>query len=272
MIVKAIDSVLAQTYENWELIIINDASTDNTDEIVANYNDERIVYLKNEKNLERSASRNKGIDIAKGDFICFLDSDDFYLENHLEEFEKCIIDNSNKEVVYYAETYVDNGDILEKCTPNHVEINKLSYLERVLVSPIGVPRLCIAKTLFKNETFNIDIKIGEDIDLLVRLINMGVALIPNNKYTLAYLEHQNRTYSKDNIEVLLLHINLINNILKENKHSISSNIYKKIKSNNYFYLARAYQNNRILRILYLIKSISYSPKNRLKEKIYMMIK
>ena len=71
---KAIESVLAQTYTDWELIVVDDGSTDNTREVVAQYNDERIIYIYQE-NAERSAARNNGISQAKGDFICFMDSD-----------------------------------------------------------------------------------------------------------------------------------------------------------------------------------------------------
>ena len=85
LIGKAIDSVLAQTYHNWELIIIDDGSTDNTRDVVRSYNDNRIKYFYQE-NRGRSAARNYGIDISKGDYISFLDDDDYYLENFLEEF------------------------------------------------------------------------------------------------------------------------------------------------------------------------------------------
>ena len=82
---KTIDSVLAQTYENWELIIVDDCSTDNTDAVVAKYNDKRIKYLKNEKNSGAAVSRNKALREAKGRWIAFLDSDDLWLPKKLEK-------------------------------------------------------------------------------------------------------------------------------------------------------------------------------------------
>lgn len=82
---KTIDSVLAQTYENWELIIVDDRSTDNTDAVVAKYNDKRIKYLKNEKNSGAAVSRNKALREAKGRWIAFLDSDDLWLPQKLEK-------------------------------------------------------------------------------------------------------------------------------------------------------------------------------------------
>jgi glycosyltransferase involved in cell wall biosynthesis len=73
---KAIDSVLSQTYGNFEVIVIDDNSEDNTRDLVKKYNDERIKYVKNYENRGCGRARNQGIEIAKGDYITFLDSDD----------------------------------------------------------------------------------------------------------------------------------------------------------------------------------------------------
>lgn len=80
---EAIESVLMQTYQYFELIIIDDGSTDNTHEILSRYDDPRLVKIRHE-NKGRSYSRNKGLLLAKGEFIAFLDSDDVYLPNKLE--------------------------------------------------------------------------------------------------------------------------------------------------------------------------------------------
>lgn len=82
---ESIQSVLAQTYTNWELLIVDDCSTDNTDEIVQPFlSDERIKYFKNEKNSGAAVSRNKALREAKGKWIAFLDSDDLWLPEKLE--------------------------------------------------------------------------------------------------------------------------------------------------------------------------------------------
>ena len=88
MITNAINSVINQTHKAWELIVVDDGSTDNTREIVKEFikTDKRIKYIFQE-NKERSVARNNGIKKAKGDWICFLDSDDIYHMNHLEEFK-----------------------------------------------------------------------------------------------------------------------------------------------------------------------------------------
>lgn len=89
---KAIESILKQTYTNFELIIINDGSFDNTENIILSYNDKRIRYIKNEKNLKLIKTLNKGISLAKGLYISRMDADDIAIENlfqkQIETFTK----------------------------------------------------------------------------------------------------------------------------------------------------------------------------------------
>lgn len=82
---NSIESVLAQTYENWELIIVDDCSTDDTDNIVGQFSDKRIRYLKNKKNSGAAISRNYALREAKGRWIAFLDSDDLWMPEKLEK-------------------------------------------------------------------------------------------------------------------------------------------------------------------------------------------
>lgn len=82
---ETIQSVLDQTYQSWELIIVDDCSTDNTDEVVASIKDERIKYFHNEKNSGAAVSRNRALREAKGRWIAFLDSDDLWMPEKLEK-------------------------------------------------------------------------------------------------------------------------------------------------------------------------------------------
>ena len=122
----SIESVLNQTYANWELLIVDDCSTDKTVEIVHSFKDERIKFFTNEKNSGAAISRNKSLREAKGKWIAFLDSDDVWLPTKLEEQLKFMVDNS------YAFTFTDyqismNG-VFEKCirtAPNKITFRKL---------------------------------------------------------------------------------------------------------------------------------------------------
>ncbi len=83
---ETIESVLAQTYSNWELIIVDDCSSDDTDDVVSRYlSDERIRYMKNEVNSGAAVSRNRALREARGRWIAFLDSDDLWMPDKLSK-------------------------------------------------------------------------------------------------------------------------------------------------------------------------------------------
>lgn len=84
-IAQAVQSVLEQTYTKWELIIVDDCSTDNTDQILSRFKDKRIRVIKNTKNVGAAISRNKAIRAARGQWIAFLDSDDLWKKEKLEK-------------------------------------------------------------------------------------------------------------------------------------------------------------------------------------------
>jgi len=84
-IAESIQSVLNQTYTNWELLIVDDCSTDNTDEVVKKFVDKRIKYLKNKMNKGAALTRNRALREANGEWIAFLDSDDLWSPNKLEK-------------------------------------------------------------------------------------------------------------------------------------------------------------------------------------------
>lgn len=106
---QSIGSVLKQTYENWELIIVDDCSPDNTDDVVRPYlADERIRYLKNEKNSGAAVSRNRALREAKGRWIAFLDSDDLWMPEKLSKQISFMERNGyHFSYTYYAEIDVD---------------------------------------------------------------------------------------------------------------------------------------------------------------------
>lgn len=85
-IAQTIESVLAQTYTNWEMLIVDDCSTDDSVQIAQGYaaKDSRIKVIRNEKNSGAAVSRNKAIELAQGEFVAFLDSDDLWMPEKLE--------------------------------------------------------------------------------------------------------------------------------------------------------------------------------------------
>jgi glycosyltransferase involved in cell wall biosynthesis len=81
---QAIDSVLAQTFTDFEILVMDDGSTDNTPEIIAEYKDQKIIYQWDTNSGGPARPRNRGLKIAKGEWICFLDADDWWTPNKLE--------------------------------------------------------------------------------------------------------------------------------------------------------------------------------------------
>lgn len=109
---RAINSLFNQTYTFWELIIINDGCTDETENLIKDFlKDKRVKYIKNKDNTGLGHSLNQGLKIAKYDYIAYLPSDDFYYDNHLMDIRNEFVSDPNVSLVYSGIKY-DNSDSL----------------------------------------------------------------------------------------------------------------------------------------------------------------
>jgi len=99
---RAINSVLAQTFEDFEYIVVDDASTDDTESVVDSYDDERILYIRHEENMGGSAARNTGIEQARGRYIAFLDADDEWLPEKLAAQVECLEERTDEWVAVHC--------------------------------------------------------------------------------------------------------------------------------------------------------------------------
>lgn len=119
LIKRSINSILNQTYTNFELIVVDDGSTDNTKEIVNDYNDQRIKYIAHETNIGASAAMNTGIKNSSSDFIAFQGSDDEWYPEKLEKEIKVFNDSSSKVGVVYSGIWsIENNKKIFKPNPN----------------------------------------------------------------------------------------------------------------------------------------------------------
>jgi glycosyltransferase involved in cell wall biosynthesis len=161
LIRRPIDSVIAQTYTNWELIIVDDGSTDDTKAIVESYHDDRIRYIWQE-NQKESIARNLGILISKGTWICFQDSDDEYLSNHLEVLYKEIMNSDSYKIIRTGLLLYEDG----------IQIGKSSY--NVFKKYDPYPYECfttaaIHYSVLKDIKFSPYVFINEDLHFLIRI-------------------------------------------------------------------------------------------------------
>ena len=226
---KAIESVINQSHNNWELIIVDDGSTDNTKSLIEDYQkkENRIKYIFQE-NKERSVARNNGIKNAKGDWICFLDSDDLYHETHLKVFYNFIKKNKFKDAIYFSG--VSFGDY-ENSNQNYDTSGK-NNLEFVLINSLGAPRACCSKSILLENKFNPEISIGEDKELWSRIAIKSPIYYHSNK-TFIEIEHNNRSINNDNGIANLKTIKYIANntiVSKKIKNSLISNAHFKIST------------------------------------------
>ena len=187
---KAIDSVLSQRYSNWELIVIDDASTDNTSELLLHYIDPRIHVITNEINKERSASRNRGIALAKGEYICFLDSDDYFLPQHLESIALSIEQTNNKVALFYTgvqKYYIDKNtyEILARIKFNNP-------VETVIGCNILPSSVAIHYSILKQFQFDESMHINEDVYLFA-LIASSYPLVYISDLSVVWVLHGNNT-------------------------------------------------------------------------------
>lgn len=170
VIIRAIDSVLNQIHQNFELIVVDDGSTDGTFELLNNhYKDPRIVYLRQE-NKGVSAARNVGIDKSTSEWIAFLDSDDEWLPKKLSIQVEQIETHKNIRFFHSNENWIRNGvkvNIPKKFCKNGEDLFKRS-LDTCLISPSTVvSKKCL---LYEHGLFDTGFEICEDYDLWLKIL------------------------------------------------------------------------------------------------------
>lgn len=119
---EAIESILSQTFSGFEFLILNDASTNNAEEVIKSYTDPRIKYFKNEKNLGISETRNKLIDLATGEYLAVMDHDDISLPERFQKQIDYLDNNPDVGVVSSYVGYIHRKKRIDKNPINHEEI------------------------------------------------------------------------------------------------------------------------------------------------------
>ncbi len=169
---EAIDSILNQTYKDFEFIIINDGSTDRSEEIIKSYHDDRIVYVKNGKNLKLIKTLNKGIDLARGKFIARMDADDVSLPDRFERQMKVFEEHPEIDFINgRAYNINEAGESIGQEWYGPVQPDTIRYIN-VFCCIICHPSVMIKASLLKAYKYS-DNKMAlhtEDYDLWARLL------------------------------------------------------------------------------------------------------
>ena len=207
---QSIDSIINQSFKNWELIFFDNVSDDNSLEIVDSFNDKRIKVFKSEKFINLYHARNEAIQKAKGKYICFLDTDDYWERNKIEEQVNFLENNSNFEMVY------SNFYTIKKDNTKYIQ-NNYNLPEGKIVKDLlkkysfGILTACIKKNIFENILFDEKTNIIGDFDFFVKLscdYNIGCIQKP----LAFYRDHENNLSKKK----LGVYINELNYWIKNN--------------------------------------------------------
>jgi len=197
----AIESVLAQTYNNFELIIINDGSTDNSEEIIKSYNDIRIKQISYEKNIGYVYRLNEGLRISKGEYIARIDADDIWeeikLTKQLESFE------NDKNLFFLATDFnlIDaKGDVINTVrNSKHLDLNN-----KILTKSL----ICHSSVLFKKEIcqtvgyYDEKLKYSEDYNYWIRILAEYKGLILSEILTSYRITNNSVSFRKRRLQIV----------------------------------------------------------------------
>lgn len=200
---RALDSVLTQTYRNFEVIVVNDGSTDGVEELLASYRAPRII---SQENSGVSVARNTGIDAANGDFVCFLDADDRYERHHLATLNALIerypeadmfftsycAQNADGTKIYstdmlrdYAEDLYEQKELLPR--PDFITDNVFDILNCCGDAIWNTNAMCLRRSVLADEElrFARGERLGEDVDMWLRFAlrhKVAISLEVTNTY------------------------------------------------------------------------------------------
>lgn len=251
-IADTISAVLSQTFTDFELILLDDASTDKTLEIISSFDDKRIKYFKNEQNIGISASRNKLIDLAKGEYIAVLDHDDICMPTRLEEQAK------------FLDTHKDVGMIGSWF---QLKAPKWAPLWRKIITNIGWvwchpiypswddlwkgnvmmhPTIMYRKKIFQdnNIKYRDEYSPAEDYDFVRQAIEKGIKLLNMQKILLKYNLHgQNLSLVRKKSMI-------------EADHKIKKEIAQRFEKNRNWYYPYCFVMIEKLKLKFMIKENS----------------
>ncbi len=227
---KSIDSVLKQTFSNYELLIIDDGSTDTTKKVIKNYKDTRIKYFYQNKNGV-SAARNRAIKESQGDYIAFLDSDDWWLKTKLKETELAIENHPEYYIYHTEEKWFRNGSILNQ-KKRHKKPTGDIFRQCLNLCCVSMSTAVVKKEVFNDiGLFDEKFPVCEDYDFWLRVsVNYQFYLIDKSLTEkdgghLCQLSKKYKALDKFRVKAI---VNLLNSgKLNKEKYNLAFNELKK---------------------------------------------
>ena len=199
LIQRAISSVLNQTYQHWELVVVDDGSTDETSSVVKSFNDPRIHYFK-KANSGAGASRNFGIQHAMGSWITFLDSDDEYDPAKVEMQLRAALEN-NAELVVCGSVYLKDGAEFRRKVPELKTDLTRALRERQKGTGVSTPIFFVKRELLSDKEilFDSTLPAYQDWDFLYQLsFHTNYAVVQHHLYRVHFQRGQ-RVHSGKNV-------------------------------------------------------------------------
>lgn len=273
LVKKCIISLQNQTFDNWECIIVNDGSTDNTQVEIADFikNDSRYTLI-NQKNSERAISRNNGAKLAKGEYFIFLDSDDLFEPQHLQELYTNIAEEKQHHAMYFT-----NGKILKNNTQEIIiqtEIPSPLPIDFFLANSVVPARVCLHRSIFDTFAFDPRTIIVEDTVLWTEILdNKSIKYLPIT--TVFYHLHDDNSVNIEKNNAYLQRLKGLKVLFykKPVGKKIPTPIIKKHLNRCYYGISEYYlhQKKRLKAIFWIIKSIIIYPQLDLKHKFVRLL-
>lgn len=217
---EAIESVINQTFKNWELIVINDYSTDSTSKILAEFasTDERVKVYPNEVNLRLPTSLNKAISLSSGKYIARMDADDICLPDRLEKQYKFMEENPDVALSSCRFMTVKNGVYMSGGAGGRCDFEALKAL-LLVVNPILHPGVIAKAEVMKEFNYDTTLTCTEDLELWTRMVmaNKKIQILP--ECLLIYRLHDKQitstTLERQHTEVLKIEQKYYDSLLRE---------------------------------------------------------
>jgi glycosyltransferase involved in cell wall biosynthesis len=273
MVIKCVLSLQGQSFNNWECIIVNDGSTDNTQQEIEKLcqTDSRITLL-NQPNSERAIARNNGAKLATGEFYIFLDSDDFFENNHLQELYNHIKIDKQKNDMYFTNGAIIINNVKEVIVKKEVPLQlPIDYFLNNSVIPA---RVCLHHTIFNEFQFDPRAIVVEDTVLWTEIIdNKKIKYLPLT--SVMYQIHDDNSVNIQKNNAYYQRLNGLKVLFYNKKvgEKISFKIKRKHLNRCYYGISDFFmlQKNQKKAIFWILKSILLYPEIDLKFKLARLL-